>query len=150
MKTINAAIQLKADIAVLEDRQARDWYILKQALEATSQAFSPSHIARTVLEETTSLPLFKNTMIKTLIGLGTGWFSGKLINGNKEQTVKKSIGSVVQFALAYFAANHADGIRTVGEKLFHKFFGKKQTPPGPESFSHNGTHIDEVTSLYNE
>jgi len=142
----NAAKRLSAEIALLEDQQSREWHILKEAME---EAFSPAHLARTVLEETRTLPLFRNTIFKTLVGLGTGWFSGKILR-TKELTVKSAVGSVAQFVLSYFAANHADGIRTVGEKLFHKFFRKKQTADEAVHTNHNGTHPNEVTSFYSE
>ncbi len=59
----------------------------------------------------TSSPDLKNNVINTVIGIGTGNLSKKILIGSSLNPFKRLLGNVVQYAIANVVSKHGDGIK---------------------------------------
>ena len=112
MYTINSDKTLAEAIQNLEAQRALELEILKKHTEYTLHELNPVNIVKekfhegvSNLGETVSSTGFKNGLLKTGIGLATGFLTRKLMVGPKAGIFKKLFATAVQAAVSGFVIN---------------------------------------------
>ncbi|WP_432670936.1 hypothetical protein [Flavobacterium sp. SM2513] len=112
MYTINSDKTLAEAIRNLEAQSALELEILKKHTEYTLHELNPVNIVKekfqegiSNLGETVSSTGFKNGLLKTGIGLASGFLTRKLMLGPKAGIFKKLFATAVQAAVSGFVIN---------------------------------------------
>jgi hypothetical protein len=109
MYKINSDKTLSEAIRNLEAQRVLELEILKRHTEYTLQELNPVNIVKekihdgisTIGETVTSFG-FKSSLLKTGIGLATGFLTKKLLVGSKAGILKRLLGTAVQAAVSGF------------------------------------------------
>lgn len=109
MYTINSDKTLQEAIQNLEEQRVLELEILKIHTEYTLHQLNPVNIVKekihdglSNLGDTVSSTGFKNDIIKTGIGIATGFLTKKLLVGSKAGIFKRLLGTAVQAAVSGF------------------------------------------------
>ena len=109
MYKINSDKSLSAAIQNLEAQRVLELEILKKYAEYTLHELNPVNIVKekihdglSNISETVHSAGFRNGLLKTGIGLATGFLTKKLVVGSSGGILKKLLGSAVQAAVSGF------------------------------------------------
>lgn len=109
MYKINSDKTLAEAIRNLEAQQILELEILKKHTEYTLHELNPVNIVKEKFQEgisnigeTVTSSSFKNTLLKTGIGLASGFLTKKLLVGPKAGILKRLLGTAVQAAVSGF------------------------------------------------
>ncbi|WP_394758721.1 hypothetical protein [Flavobacterium sp.] len=105
MKAINQKTILKEKIALLKNKQADDFLVLKEQYHNTIDSFKPLNLIKSATQEFISSSDLKSNLINGVIGLGTNYLSKNLLNEDSVNPVKRVLGKVLKFALKNFIGN---------------------------------------------
>ena len=98
---VQSTEDLKSAINRLERRSTVIEDDLQEKFHEILNVFKPANILKTTLREVQeSIPL-KHNLLKVALGLGTGYFSSKLIVGKSDGIVKKALGTALQFGITH-------------------------------------------------
>lgn len=109
MYRINSDKTLAEAILNLEAQRAVELEILKKTAELTLHELNPVNIVKEKIHdglsnigETVQSTGFKNGLLKTGIGLATGFLTKKLLVGPKAGIMKRLLGTAIQAAVSGF------------------------------------------------
>ena len=124
METIKTAIDLKLAIQRLEDKQAREWPLLKEQFMTTYDTLNPLNMLKNLLKETIGSTDLKGNLLGTTVGLTAGYLSKMLMVGESVNPIKKIMGSLLQLGISAVVSNNPEAIKLVGDRVMN-FFNKK-------------------------
>lgn len=136
MQKITSTKELKIAIQELEARQASEERELREQFHTTLESFKPINMLKHTFKEVVTSPDLGKGLLNTVIGLTTGFVGKKLLMGSTHNPIKKLLGIVLQFGISNVVANHPEGIKSVGTKLFNRIFNR-HPPVTPEEFNNN-------------
>jgi hypothetical protein len=119
MKQKTAKELLNAAILEEEKKQFDELILLKQQFHFTYQSLRPLNLIKSTLEELTQTPELKNTIIKDVIGLATGYLTKKVVVGASRNPIRKIFGFFFQYAVTDIVSKNSEGIRIAGERLIY-------------------------------
>lgn len=125
MKKNNASDDLRDTIESLEYKQTEEIVLLKDQLHLISEGLQPANMIKRAARNVATSPELHHIMINSAIGLGIGYCSKKVFVGRSNSSIKKNIGTVVQFAVGSIASHYADTIRLTGEFFLRRLFKKR-------------------------
>lgn len=109
MYTINSDKSLAAAIKNLEAQRVLELEILKKHTELTLHELNPVNIVKEKIHdgianfgETINSASFKSGLLKTGIGLASGFLTKKLLLGPNAGIIKRLLGTAVQAAVSGF------------------------------------------------
>lgn len=102
MKAISEKTKLAIEITFLRSKQIEDFWILKEQYHSTIDSYKPFNLIKSATREFISNPNLKSNIIKGAIGLGTNYISKNIVNENSVNSVKRTLGRVIQFAFKKF------------------------------------------------
>lgn len=126
MKNINSLEELRTEIALLELRQKRAANDLKGHLLETYESLKPLNLVKSTLKELTSSPNFKGDLVNSVVGIGLGYISKRVLIGNTHNMVKQVIGTIVQFGVTRIISTKTEGLRSGLKNMMTNFFAKKK------------------------
>jgi len=126
MKNINSLEELRTEIALLELRQKRANADLKENLLETFESLKPLNLVKSTLKELTSSPGFKGDLVNSVVGIGLGYVSKKVLIGNTHNMIKQVIGTMIQFGVTGLVSRNADGLKSGLKNAFNSLFKKKE------------------------
>ena len=85
----------------------------------------PANILKNTIHEIRESTEIKHNLFKVALGLGAGYFSGKLVVGKSAGIVKKALGTVLQYGITNFVAKKNDkgeesGLHSKKKNLFKR------------------------------
>ncbi len=104
MKNIDKAEQLDKAIAILEVRQKIEFVELKKQANLFYEELKPTNIIENAIKDFNSNPTIKSNIINSALSLASGYISGKLVNNNSNNLVKKIAGYGLQYLMTNFIA----------------------------------------------
>ncbi|MCC5929958.1 MAG: hypothetical protein JJU28_11985 [Cyclobacteriaceae bacterium] len=122
----NETDTLSKEIAVLQEKQAREQWLLREQLNITHDSLKLINIIKKTLKEISSSSEIKRNFIGFAIGIGAGYLSKKILIGRTKNPVKKMLGTLMQFTIAYIVSKNADGIKVEGEKLVQRYLKSRK------------------------
>lgn len=127
MKNKNATDTLNEMIIVQRMIYDNDLQQLKNQFDVAYESVKPLNLVKNLFHEVTASPEIKNDLLSTIIGFGAGFISKKLLLGSTHNPIKKVLGTLFEFAVANMASKHSEGIKSIGENIFKRFFNKNKT-----------------------
>ena len=117
MLNINSKSELKMTILQLEDKQAREWPILKAEVLKTVDGLKPVNFIKNSFKEVVASNEIKESLLVSAVGLTAGFASKALIVGNSTHPLKKLFGTLVQLALTKLVTKNPDTVKHVSENV---------------------------------
>ena len=126
MQNITSAAGLKDAIQLLEVEQATKGQLLKEHFYLTYESLKPVNLLKGTLNDISSSPYLIDNILGTAMGLATGYLSKKILIGASSNKFRKLIGSILQFGVINFVAQHSDTIKSFSRVIFQHFLRKKE------------------------
>jgi len=125
MQTITSAKELRYAIESLEADRIIQEQNLKNQVGLAFEYLRPVNIIKRSLKDFNSTKYLGNTISGAIMGLVTGYFSGKLFIGGSANIIRKLLGSMLQFGVTTVVAKKSDSIKSAGLSMFENFLHKK-------------------------
>jgi len=100
MQKITTITDLKEAIRQLEYQQATELTLLKEQVMDTCESLKPINLIKGTLKGAYSAPDFKTNIVKTVIGIATGFVAKKALIGNTHNPIKKLAGFILEMVVA--------------------------------------------------
>jgi hypothetical protein len=100
MQKIITITDLKGAIQQLEFEQAAELVLLKEQLLYTCESLKPINLIKSTLKEAYSAPDFKTNIVKTIIGIASGFVAKKVFIGKTHNPIKKLAGFILEMVVA--------------------------------------------------
>jgi hypothetical protein len=126
MQEISSFTGLQNAIQLLEAEQAEKRQLLKEQLYITYESLKPLNLIKGALNDISSSPNLLHNILGTVIGLGTGYVSKKIVVAGSANLFRKLLGSVLQFGVTNVVAQHPEAIKSIGQFILQHFFNKKE------------------------
>ena len=97
---------LDDSILALKIRQQQSLEEVKYQLEVCVDSFKPSKIINNTLHDLKESFEFKNNIFESILSLGGGYLSKKLIEGKSNSMFKRIMGTVIQFGVTRFLSKN--------------------------------------------
>lgn len=118
--------ELNAAILHLENKQAQEGVLLKEQFNITYESLKPINLVRNTFKEIVSAPDLKEDLLKTSIGLASGYFSKKIAIGSTNNPFKQILGSFLQMGVTNVVSKNADGIKSKFTDILSVILKKKK------------------------
>jgi len=126
MLNITSVAGLKNAIQILEAEQADRGQLLKEQFHITYESLKPANLFRSTLHDISTSPYLIENIVGTVLGLATGYLSKKLVVGASVNGLRKLFGSILQFGITNYVAQHPEAIKSAGQFIFQHIFRKKE------------------------
>jgi hypothetical protein len=126
MQIITSYDQLQETIQLLEVDQAVKRQLLKEQLNITYESLKPLNLISSALKDISSSPNLIDNILGSAMGLASGYLSKKMFLGTSGNLFRKLIGSVLQFGVTNFVAQHPEAIKKFGQYILEHVFRKKE------------------------
>jgi len=112
MLKISNAAELKASIRELELKTQRQEQALKDNARSTVRSFRPVNLLKIALVNAKKIAEtrdIRTTALTTLIGLGSGYITRKIVVGKSRNIFRRTLATAVQAALTKFVFKRLPG-----------------------------------------
>lgn len=106
MKTINQKTQLATKIAILRNKQEKDFLHLKDQYHVTIDSFKPINLIKNSIEDAITSPSIKSSLIKGTVGFGIKYLANNFLNPNSGFEKKSILNTVLKFVLKSFVGTN--------------------------------------------
>jgi len=127
MEKITCTAELKLAIQNLEFEREVQGQLLKDRFFITFESLKPINLIKNTILEITSSPYLIDNLLGAIMGLVSGSISNKIAVGKSHNLIRKIAGSLLQFGVTNFVAQHPEMLKTFGNFIIQKIFHKKET-----------------------
>ncbi|MBS1597729.1 MAG: hypothetical protein JST75_05860 [Bacteroidetes bacterium] len=138
MKKITSVKDLHEAIQELELKKSDQLVVIQNQFADFYETLKPANIIKNTFQSVFSSSDSRSNIVGSVIGLGTGLLSKKLLVGKSVNVFRKMLGAAVEFGIAGLIAKNATRIKEKGSDLIGKIFKK----------NHKSQH--EITDLESE
>jgi|SRR6185437_15104428 len=125
MKKITSVTELNEAILWLEIKQTTEKQLLKEEFKNTIENLRPLNLIKNTLKELVTAPNFKGKLLNTILSVGTGYFSKKVMVGTTHNPLKQLLGAVLQLGVTKAVSENGEGIKETIIQLLSKLFNNK-------------------------
>lgn len=126
MENITTSAELKNAIRILEFEKEVKGKLLKEELLLVHESLKPVNLIKNALSEVASSPYLSENLLGSIVGLATGYISRKIAVGTSGSIFKQLLGTILQFGVTNFVAQHVDTIKIFGQSFFQHLFHKEE------------------------
>ena len=105
MKRESATANLHETISLLKLREKAELQALKKQFHLSYESLKPVNLIKSTLKNVTSSQGIKGTLLKTVVGLATAYFSKRLLFRVAQKPIKKVLGTLLGMGIARFVAS---------------------------------------------
>lgn len=126
MENMTSAARLKTAIKQLEDEQTLQLQQLKEQFYTAYKSLTTAKLFRSTVNDITSSPYLIENIIGSILSLGSGYLSKRIVVGASVSSVRRLLGAVMQAGVTNFVARHAKTVKLLGRHLLTRVFHKKE------------------------
>jgi hypothetical protein len=108
---------LRAQIILLQDKQAIEFLLLKDQFHLSYEGLKPLIFQKSLFKTTIASPNFKKNILSTSVGLVAGYLSKLLFVNISPSPLRKILGTTLQFVITKFVAENPEGVTLVGKEI---------------------------------
>lgn len=127
MQNITSTAGLKETIQLIEVEQAVKGQLLKEQFYLTYESLKPVNLLKSTLKDISSSPYLVDNLLGTALGLASGYLSKKIFIGSSGNSIRKLLGSILQFGVTNVVAQHPEAIKSFGQLILQQIFRNKET-----------------------
>lgn len=136
---------LSVRIRELEEKRAKELILLRAQFQTTQESLKPFNLIKSTISEAFSSSEIKKNI--SVIGIGTGLITKKLLVGSSLNPFKNLLGTLLQFAVGNVISKRAKGIKSKVGNFIH--FYMKRRNESKQEFQ-DAQNMDELTELSNK
>jgi len=125
MENISSVAELKNAIEFLKDEQAAKGRAVREHFYLVYDSFKPINLLAGSLNDIARSPLLVENIIGIGMGLLTGTMTKSLFIGASGSKIKRVLGTVIQYGITNFVANHSGLLQAVGKSMIKNLAGRK-------------------------
>jgi hypothetical protein len=125
MQKITSAKELRYAIETLEADQIMLGLRLKDQIYIAGESLRPVNIVKRNLKAFTSSQFLGDNIPGAILGLVSGYLSGRIFTGASVNIFRKLLGSLLRVGVTAVVAKKSDSIKSAGMTLVEHFFHKK-------------------------
>lgn len=129
MQNITSTTGLHNAIQLLEFEHTKNEQELKNKIYFLREHFKPANILKNSLKNAVSSPDLINDILSPAIVLASGYLTKKIVVGSSNNKGRKILGSVLQFGVTSFVAQHPETIHSIGRFIVQHIFSAKKNAP---------------------
>jgi hypothetical protein len=126
MENINSSADLKKAILSLEVEQAFSEQLLKEQFLLTIESLKPLNIIKNTLKDMASSTNLIDNTLGASAGIAAGYLTKKIVVGASGNIARKLFGSILQFGVTNFVAQHPDAIKSFSRFIYQHILSKKE------------------------
>lgn len=115
---------LQTAIKRLERRRKVQEEEIKDDVHVILESLKPANLLKHTLQEVRESTPLKHNLFKVALGLGAGYLSKQMIIGKSAGTIKKALGTALQYGITHFIAKKDDDENSAGAYKKKGFFKK--------------------------
>jgi hypothetical protein len=119
---------INESIRLLQQKQALQLIQLKDQFHKTYESLKPLNLIKSTLHEATDSSEVKNDLLNNVIELASTYLSKKLLGDTSHSPIKRTIGTLLEFAMTTIVGNYSETIIASIENLLHTILSKKNKP----------------------
>lgn len=127
MGNISSVSELKNAIEFLKDEQAIKGRAVREQFYVVYDSFKPVNLLSGSLNDIARSPLLVENIVGLGMGLLTGTMTKSLFIGASGSKIKQILGTVMQYGITNFVANHSGLLKAVGKSLIKNLAGGRET-----------------------
>ena len=124
MKKITSIAELDEAIWLLESKQSREGFLLKEQFRTTVENLKPVNLIKNAFKEL-STPDFKGNLLDIALSMAAGYVSKKVAIGGTHNPIKQLLGNILQMGVTSVVSKNTDGIKSTALNLISSFIRKK-------------------------
>jgi hypothetical protein len=125
MENMTSTASLKTAIQQLEDEQNLQLQQLKEQFYTAYKGLKTVNLFKSTVNDITSSPHLIENIIGTILSLGSGYLTKRIVVGASVSSVRRLLGAVMQFGVTNFVARHAKTVKSFGRHFLAHVFHKK-------------------------
>lgn len=125
MQNITTTAGLKNAIQQLEIDQSLNEQLLKIQFQLTRDSLKPVNLLKNMNGKSVSPDMIDDILVPA-IGLSTDYLIKKIVVGKSDNKGRKLLGSVLQYSVANYVAQHPDKIKSISNYIFQHIFSAKK------------------------
>lgn len=99
METVFDTNKLDQMILQLKAQQSAQWIAIKDEIDEIKDDLKPLHLIRNTLTEINETVGFKGNLLQSVLSIGVGYLTRKMIVGKSDGKIKNFFGSLLQLAV---------------------------------------------------
>lgn len=111
MPNQNELTTLRNNIRLLEQQQLDQLVLMKEQFKQSYKSIQPINLIKNTLHDAASDTGIKNSLLDSVIGITTGYVTGKLLSGRAPNPIRRVLAGFIQFAVANLVANRSSNHR---------------------------------------
>lgn len=104
METVFDIDKLDQMILQLKAEQKTAWNDIKMEIDEIKEDLKPLNLIQNTFHEINEVVGFKSNLLQSIISIGIGYLSRKMIIGKSNSKIKTFLGSLLQLAVTKFVA----------------------------------------------
>ena len=125
MRSVSQKQVLDEEIERLQNKKAQDLLALKEQFKTAYDSIRPINLIKSTFKEVISSPDIKSNILNNAVGFATGYLSKVIMVGGSHNPIKRTLGTLLQFAITNVVSKNSDKIVESGENILHKIFNHK-------------------------
>lgn len=117
MQKINAQLNLRKAILLLEETQTKQGQLLKAEIYLAYESIQPINIFKNTLKEITASPTLKEGLLSASIGWATDFLSERFFEDRTLTPIKKIFGTALIFGITNVIERNSDTFKSIGINL---------------------------------
>lgn len=99
METVFDTNKLDQMILQLKAQQTAQWIAIKEEINEIKEDLKPIHLIKNTLAEINETVGFKGNLLQSVLSIGAGYLTRKMIIGKSDNKVKNFFGTLLQLAV---------------------------------------------------
>jgi len=125
MQNITSTAGLKHALQLLEVEKALNEQLLKEQFRLARKSLKPVNLLKNMNGKSVTPDMIDDILVPA-IGLSTDYLIKKIVVGKSDNNGRKLLGSVLQYSIANYIAQHPDKIKSVSNYIFQHVFSAKK------------------------
>ena len=124
MQRITSVAELKNAIVTLESERDIKGSLLKEQVLIAYDRLRPVNLIKDAMKELFSTSIIDDDIIGKAASMAGGYLIKKLFVGKSKNSIRKLLGSILQFGISNLIVRNSDTIKSIGLTFIKFFTGK--------------------------
>lgn len=127
MKDLTSYDILQNSIQLAKEEQIVKRQLLQEQLNISYESLKPLNLLKGAIKDMSSTPDLGSNILGSVLGVGSGFLSHRLVVGASGNIIRKLLGSFIQLGVTNIVAKHPDAIKNFGQYLKEHFLAKRES-----------------------
>lgn len=127
MKDLTSYDILQNSIQLAKEEQIIKRQLLQEQLNISYESLKPLNLLKGAIRDMSSSPSLGSNILGSVLGVGSGFLSNRLVVGTSGKLIRTLLGSFIQLGVTNLVAKHPDAIKNFGQYLKEHFLSGRDS-----------------------